>query len=203
MLNKKEKAILDYTKKKVVDFFSDYDTPAHGIDHVLRVAAWAALISRKEKADEFICSLAAILHDVGRTKESRGSGSLHHELSYKICREWFNQDKILKRLPKQKKLELLYAIRYHWNNAADKYFSAIILRDADKLDALGRIGLKRALEFYETEGELLNGFRYITAYLYQFVTDTAKDIVRKTKLEKPLLDYERKLLRKKITKIEL
>ena len=40
-------------------------------------------------------------------------------------------------LKKAEKLVVLYAVRYHWNDAADKYKEAIILRDADKLDIYG------------------------------------------------------------------
>ncbi|MDO8499622.1 MAG: HD domain-containing protein [bacterium] len=204
MLSKPEQEILAYTQIKVKKLFANYDTPAHGIDHVLRVAAWAALISRKEKADEFICRMAGLLHDVGRIKEAHErQGHKHHDMSYALCREFFRNDPVLKILPRRQKIELLYGVRYHWNNAADKYFSAVILRDADKLDCLGRIGLQRGLEFNKTDDELLQMFRYIPANIYYLGTQTAINLVKTTKMEKPLMDYEIKLLKKKITKIEL
>lgn len=201
---KDQKNILEYTRSKIENLFKNYSVPAHGLGHVLRVEKWAKIIANKEKSDSFLSQMAALFHDIGRIKEGKVGNEKHHELSYLMCQKWFKEDEVLKKLSKDEKLEILYAVRYHWNDGADKYFSAVILRDADKLDALGKSGLQRALLFYENrEQELLTHFRYVYGYGYELKTKTAQRIAKKNKMLETVLKFYYKILKNKIEAVEL
>lgn len=203
---KDKKQIIQYTIAKVRDLFRDYPVPAHGIEHVARVSAWAKLIATREKANIFLCEMSGWLHDVGRTreKEKSSTSSFHHEMSYEICREWFRDDPVLKLLSKKEKEIILYSVRYHWNNAADKYLEAIILRDADKLDLLGDSGVKRGREYWDDDESRMDlAFRLVFSDSAFIVTKTAQKIVKDRKLLEPVKKFYFSLMKKRISKIEL
>jgi uncharacterized protein len=199
--------IIRYTKNKVKELFKNYPVPAHGFNHVKQVRDWAIKLARAEQANLFLCEMSAWLHDVGRTleKERDGETSLHHELSYNICQEWFKKDSILKKLPQEDKIAILYSVRYHWNNAADKFASAIILRDADKLDLFGYRGLKRAKQYWGAGNTraLLKATRYVFSDAFFLHTKTARAICKKEKLVEPIKKFHLQLLKKQIKKVSL
>lgn len=207
MYTKEQQKLLNYTRKKVQDLFRKYPTPAHGFDHAERVAKNARKIAAAEKArGVFLCELSAWLHDIGRVTEhyAKGNKKSHHELSYEMLRGWFKKDRMFDMLTKPQKLELLYAVRYHWNNVADKYDTAWILRDADKLDILGKVGLERSKVFYAGDDQKLNmGLRYAVETLYWFHTRTAQKWVQEKQLIKPILVFYKKYLKSKIKPVKL
>lgn len=207
MSSQKQKIILAHTRAKVRALFAAHPVKAHGFDHVFRVANWAVQIAKGEKASIFLCEMAGLLHDIGRTQEKGGpaiTGATHHELSYKMLREWFLEDRFFDDLTKKEKIILLYSARYHWNNAADKYDVAWILRDADKMDGFGKIGLLRMREVYNNNVEAMD-----TALRLQFdayfllITKTARKIVEDKKMIEPTVGLYKKLLKARIKQVEL
>lgn len=206
MLNQEQRQLIKYTKAKVRALFLSSPAKGHDFNHIKRVAKNAVEIAKKEKANVFICELAGWLHDVGRTKETevKITGWAHHEWSYEICRDWFKNDINFSVLSDEQKLEILYDVKYHWNIAADKYPSAVILRDADKLDALGKNGIKRLIELAEDDDiKMSTGLRF-TYDMYVWIrTETAKKMVIKKNLMKPVEKYYKKYLKNKITPVRL
>lgn len=206
MYTAKEKKLVNYTRKKVKELFVDFPALAHGIDHVTRVTNLTKLIATKEKADVFLAEMSGWLHDIGRAVE--GGTSLvtsHAELSYELCRRWFKEDSVLRDgLTKQQKLVVLYSVRYHWNNAAEKYSEAWILRDADKIDTLGLIGVKRAREFSGgNEKQFQMDLRLRYDIFYWLKTKTAKKIVKEKHLMEQLDRFYFNYIRKMIKPVEL
>lgn len=205
MYTKLQKEIIAHTKRKVADLFKKYPVKAHKFDHTERVARWAVKIAKAEKADVFLCEMAAWLHDVGHIYENKpGQPRGHHEFSYRICRSWFRQDAVFQGLCRLQKLTLLYAARYHWNNVADKYETAWILRDADKLDLFGKVGLKRIFCLLNHNREqTARALRYTFDYLYWLRTKTAKRFVKKQKFLEPLVRYYAAFLKSRIKPVKL
>lgn len=206
MYTKKQQKVIDFTENKVRKLFKDYRVAAHGFGHTSRVRNWAVKIAQAEKADVFICELAAWLHDIGRTKEKKRVplSAAHHELSYQMCQGWFRREPLFKLLTKQQKLAILYAVRYHWNDAADKYKVALILRDADKFDALGQIGVKRAIQFYQKHGVRLETDLRLKYYCYHWLrTKTAQKIAMKNKMTRPAEKFLISILKKQIKPVAL
>lgn len=208
MYTKQQQEILKYARAKVLAHMGQSPVDGHGVDHAIRVASWAVEIAKKEKANVFLCELAGLLHDVGRALEGADNDGefkkRHHELSYEICQDWFRNDDIFFTLTKQEKLILLYSIRYHWNNVADKYFEAIVLRDADKMDLFGKIGIVRTEKFlnYDREKIMLN-MRFRADDMFWVRTETARKFFEKNKMFDPILKYSIKKLKEEIHPVEL
>lgn len=202
MYSHNQHIILRHTEEKVKTLFKNNPAPAHEFDHSERVRAWIVQIAKAEKADLFLCEFAALVHDIGRTIEKSHPGVRHHELSYTMLREWFRTDSVFDDLSRSEKIIILYSVRYHWNNAADKYDEAIILRDADKLDMLGKVGVKRSIVFSPPE-ELSSDFRFKYDAFYWLQTDKAKALAKKYKLMEPVDREYLKYLKKFVGSVSL
>jgi uncharacterized protein len=112
---------------------------AHDFQHVLRVLRLAECIGRAEGADMQVLRAAALLHDVARVAEDAG-GPCHAETGARRARD------ILAGQPKHRVEAVAHAIRTHRfrSSAAPRTLEARVLYDADKLDAIGAIGIARA-----------------------------------------------------------
>jgi len=124
--------------------------PVHGYPHVERVMKLALKIanSYKDKVDMLALKLAVLLHDMGRL--SVCSKDHHAVLSVKKATS------ILKtyNLPKSVIDKVVDAILAHSYtlNYKPKTIEGKILSDADKLDALGAIGIVRVFMLSAYEG---------------------------------------------------
>ncbi|MBI2037787.1 MAG: HD domain-containing protein [Candidatus Magasanikbacteria bacterium] len=205
MYTKEQKKLVSYVRVRVKELMNQYPAKAHGFDHAKRVAKWAVLIATAEHANIFLSEISAWLHDIGRVREEFfGHKKRHHELSYEMCREWFREDKRFDALSKEEKLQILYALRYHWNDMANDYAVAWILRDADKLDGFGKLGLKRSLDFFEgDEGKIEVDLRLRYHTLYNLRSRQAKKIVQEKNMLEPVEKYFKKWLKEKIEPVAL
>ena len=119
---------------------------SHGPDHSERVFLTAMAIGRKMAADLTIIAPAALLHDIGRNRESRSQGGVCHavhgaELAEPILRDLgYSEEDIA---------AISHCIQAHRFRSAVSPASleAEILFDADKLDSIGAIGIGRAFLF--------------------------------------------------------
>jgi uncharacterized protein len=114
---------------------------AHDFNHVMRVYKNAQKLCKKEKANEKLVLSAALLHDVisfpKSDKRSKSSSLKSAEASKKI----------LKKLNfSEKEIQIVSdAIRDHSfsRGKIPKTLEGKILQDADRLDAIGAIGIAR------------------------------------------------------------
>lgn len=131
--------ILTELSQEVQQRFAKFDDPAHGWEHVRRVYHLTQRIAEEENADTLITGCAALLHDVGRL--IRRKGTPHASLSVEKSRA------ILKRYPVEPEhIEaILHAIEAHSFNQGiePRTLEARVVRDADRLDGLGAIGILR------------------------------------------------------------
>jgi uncharacterized protein len=119
---------------------------SHGPDHSERVFHNAMILGRHMGARLDILAPAALLHDIGRSLESKSCGRLcHAEKGAEIARP------ILEKLGySSPDIEAIcHCIRAHRFRGATRPQSleAEILFDADKLDSIGAIGIGRAFLF--------------------------------------------------------
>jgi uncharacterized protein len=119
----------------------------HDFDHVLRVAALAERIAAAEGADGAVVRTAALLHDIG---ESEGRED-HHLRGAARARA------LLQGQPEPFVEAVAHAIEAHRFRAdpAPTTLEAQVLSDADKLDAIGAIGVARAYAYAGSHGTAL------------------------------------------------
>ena len=143
--------VLDSIKNEIIKIMDN--DPAHDFDHVMRVYTNAKKIVKKEKADEKLVLSAALLHDiVSYSKSSTRSkfSSIDSAKKSKI---------ILKKYGfSEKEITIVSdAIKDHSfsQNKVPETLEGKILQDADRLDALGAIGIARV---FATSGSLNRPF---------------------------------------------
>ncbi|MGD1993059.1 MAG: HD domain-containing protein [Anaerolineae bacterium] len=114
----------------------------HDFDHVLRVKALAERIARVEGGDLEVVRAAALLHDLGRP-EQRATGRDHAVVSAERARE------ILAHHSAETVEAVAHAIAAHRFRTGPTPTTpeARALFDADKLDAIGAIGIARVFAY--------------------------------------------------------
>ena len=138
-----------------VELLLHYQSPAHDFEHVQRVYRNAEIISKKEEgADLDIVLAAALLHDL--VVYPKGSRRTNHsadesaDLAKKILSEY-------KYYPVEKIEKVVYAIRTHSysKQLIPSTLEGKILQDADRLDAIGAIGIARTFSVGGSENRSL------------------------------------------------
>ncbi len=120
--------------------FAPFEDPAHNWEHVKRVYDLALMIAAKEGADPFIVGVAALLHDLGRLEEREDTR--HHAersvISGAALLEAYG-------VSPAKREPILHAVRAHSykRGVEPQSLEAAVVRDADRLDALGAVGIMR------------------------------------------------------------
>ena len=127
--------------KKVVKSKLGKNDPAHDFEHVMRVYRNAERICKNENGNKKLILSAVLLHDIIKIKNRKDSALKSARLSEKILKEnSFLDDEIT---------IISDAIKEH-SFSKCKIPSTIegkILQDADRLDAIGAIGLARVFSF--------------------------------------------------------
>ncbi|MBD3196125.1 MAG: HD domain-containing protein [Candidatus Lokiarchaeota archaeon] len=134
----------------------------HGFEHVMRVYKTVLELGNNLGADLNILKVSALLHDIGRTTEKK-DGQNHAEISAKLARQYLSDNSL--NLGNDFINEVFHAISAHSfsNNILAETLEAQILSDADKLDALGAIGLYRTIGFtIENDGDLNDVIAHLT-----------------------------------------
>jgi uncharacterized protein len=123
---------------------------AHDFDHVLRVLRLAYRIAEAEGAELETVHDAALLHDVGRAR-ARSEGLDHAVVGAEMAH------KILAGQESQHVNAVAETIRTHRYRSGSRptTLEAKVLFDADKLDAIGAIGVARAYALGGARGQRL------------------------------------------------
>ncbi len=157
---------------------------SHGPDHHYRVYQHALHLAQKLKVtyDADVLAAAALLHDMAAyyPEESREQ---YHDYDHKYAAEVLQEVDF----PLDKRDAVLYAIAHHGSDAQYKDDSepieVTLLRDADKLDVFGPIGVARIIMVRTLKGDTLQDIVrdfYTNGHLdrkWQSITsDAARDI---------------------------
>jgi len=140
-----EDSLIEHIKSVAKNMFQGA-RGSHDWDHTLRVCSLCKRIGKAEGVDMVVLLTAAYLHDIGRCFQDASCGEIcHAEKGAQMA--W----PIVKKLPvseKQKK-NIVHCIKSHRfrGNHAPKTVEAKVLFDADKLDAIGAVGVARAYLF--------------------------------------------------------
>jgi uncharacterized protein len=130
-------------------------TGSHDWEHTRRVHALCLRIGREEGADPLVLELAAYLHDIGRAAQDRAKGRIcHAELGAEMALKFLKT-----RLPGGRLLDnVVHCVRAHRfrGDVRPETLEARVLFDADKLDAIGAVGIGRAFQFAGEVGATLH-----------------------------------------------
>ena len=128
---------------------------SHDWDHTQRVYNLCMHIGQVEGADLEVLEIAAYLHDVGRSHEDASEGGVCHaqkgaEIAAGLLAEYALSD--------DQKANVIHCIKTHRfrGNARPETLEAKVLFDADKLDAIGAVGIGRAFLFAGEVGAKLH-----------------------------------------------
>ncbi|MCC2677451.1 MAG: hydrolase [Pseudobdellovibrio sp.] len=129
----------------MVELCAKHPDPSHDILHVDRVVKMAEKIAKAESADLEVVLPAAYLHDcvyISKADPRRSQAStLSADKAVQLLREW--------NYPEEKLQAVHAAIAAHSFSAgiAAKSLEAQVVQDADRLDAVGAIGIARCFAF--------------------------------------------------------
>ena len=147
----KEKEIINNAKTYIIDIFKD-DSSGHDIEHSLRVFKNAIDISlnilsnnKEIKLNIFIIALSAILHDVDdyKLKANNNTNNPNQNLISFLEKNNINKKEDIDLIK-----EIIADVSFKAGETKiPKTLEGKIVQDADRLDAIGAIGIARAFAF--------------------------------------------------------
>lgn len=175
MLTQVQKKIINETEEYVYQLLKD-DASGHDWWHIDRVRNLTKSIAQKEKGniDLFVCEMAALLHDVadGKLNKTEAEGE-------KKVRNWLSRYSLT-----GNKIEEIMGIILHMsykggtNKVALSSIEGKIVQDADRLDAIGAIGIARTMAYSGSKNRLIHdpakeAREHLTIEEYRSGEDTA------------------------------
>ena len=127
--------------KKIAKKKLQNNDPAHDFEHIMRVYRNAERICKTENGNKKLILSAVLLHDIIKNKNQNNSALKSAKLAEKILKEnCFSLDEII---------IISDAIKEHSfsKGKIPSTSEGKILQDADRLDAIGAIGLARVFSF--------------------------------------------------------
>ncbi len=117
---------------------------SHDWFHIYRVWKNTQLILKTEKANPFICELAALLHDIADYKYNNGNETIGAKKT-----EQFLNSLSIKNEHIAPIVNIVKSISFLGGHNENKFFSPelAVVQDADRLDAIGAIGIARAFAY--------------------------------------------------------
>lgn len=116
----------------------------HDWFHIERVYKNALLISKNEKVNEFVVALGALLHDIADSKFHNGDETI----GSKVATDFLKSKKVSSEVIEHV-VQIINNISYKGGNEKQQFSSPEldVVQDADRLDALGAIGIARTFNY--------------------------------------------------------
>jgi len=116
----------------------------HDWFHILRVWNNAKLITQQENVDEFVVELGSLLHDIADSKFHNGNETV----GPKMARNFLEGQKVNEAVIIHIE-NIILNISYKGGNFKQKFNSPelAVIQDADRLDAIGAIGIARCFNY--------------------------------------------------------
>ena len=116
----------------------------HDWFHIERVYKNAILISKNEKVDELVVALGALLHDIADSKFHNGDETI----GPKVARQFLESIKVEESITNHV-IKIIENISFKGGNEKQTFKSLEldVVQDADRLDALGAIGIARTFNY--------------------------------------------------------
>jgi len=143
-----DKEVLKRLRDKALSYLPRHGT--HSYEHTERVYRTCMFLGNKVGADESILLPAALLHDIGRGEENHASAGAEKAKSI-LLKLGFTNESI------KMVADAILAHSFSERKTAVS-IEARVLSDADKLDALGAIGIYRAAAYSGEEPRSIEEF---------------------------------------------
>lgn len=120
------------------------DSSGHDWWHIERVWKNAKYIAGKEEGDMFVVELGALLHDIADWKFHGGTT----EKGGRVAREWLEKNNVDKSIV-DRVVHIVENVSYKGAGVPSRMRSkeGMIVQDADRLDAIGAIGIARCFTY--------------------------------------------------------
>lgn len=133
--------------KETILFVKETLTDAEGGHdwfHIERVYKNSLLIAKKEPVDLFVVSLGALLHDIADSKFNNGDETVGPRVARDFLFKHNVDSKAIEHV-----INIIENISFKGGNEAQKFKSAEldVVQDADRLDAIGAIGIARCFNY--------------------------------------------------------
>jgi uncharacterized protein len=148
-LNKRE--IIEKTKTFIKHKLEGEGT-GHDWWHVDRVYRLAKRIAKEEKADSFTVELAALLHDISDWKFNKGDLTVGAQQAKKWLLELGLEEKLASHVE-----EIIETAPFKGSKVKTpmRTLEGKVVQDADRLDAIGAIGIARAFAYGGWKGRVI------------------------------------------------
>jgi uncharacterized protein len=119
-----------------------HNIPGHEFEHSFRVLELALYIGYKVNANLKVLAISSLLHDLGRLVG--GKKINHNETSSKMAEEILREIGLESYINPVKKCIIEHS---YSSNMSPSTIESAVLQDADRIDALGAIGVARVLAY--------------------------------------------------------
>lgn len=138
-MNSYQYKIIEKIKEDIKVLFEN-EASGHDYEHSIRVYNNSLLINKMVKGNEFIISLATLLHDVDDSKVFKTSNFENARL----IMDKYSVDRLII----EQVIEVISTVSFKGgNNDIPKTIEGEVVQDADRLDAIGAIGIARAFTY--------------------------------------------------------
>lgn len=171
--------LINECKKAAYEVYDTFDA-SHDIDHIRRVMKNAEEICVTEPTvNEYVVTLGVLLHDIDDPKYKE-----EHNLTAKEILETNGaEEKLVEQV-----LACIESVSFSGGNAREiTSVEGAIIRDADRLDAIGAIGIARAFAFGGAKGRKLYSFDEVARNQMSEEEYRAKDTATVTHFHEKLL----------------
>jgi len=144
-LSPEQKKILANTELFVKEKLANKGKGHHDWQHIQRVKNLAINIASKENADTFTVTLGALLHDVADWKFQENKDT---ETGMLIAKEWLGNQRVGKKVI-ENVCDIVNNSSFKGVGVEDnlKSLEGQVVQDADRLDAMGAIGIGRTFAY--------------------------------------------------------
>lgn len=177
--------------KRIVE--KELSCSAHDMDHIMRVYNLSLHLAEKEDIDLNVLKAAALLHDIARVKEDNDpTGKTDHailsaKMSVPILQKLKFPEKKIKHIQ-----DCIISHRFRTGNQP-KTKEAKILSDADKLDALGAIGVARAFVWVGRNNAKIYSKVNIDNYINDNLDGKINARIKDATKHSPQIEFETKI----------
>jgi len=143
-----EHAVLSKLKHHIYDRFY-HDKSGHNYDHMIRVSNMSTYIARQEGLDTILPEVIGLTHDYYDDKLVQDPAKSKQELMALLKQIGFNNDTI------DVIINAIDVISFRHNKEATTLLQQVV-KDSDRLDAIGAIGIIRTIQYGTTHNRPLD-----------------------------------------------